>query len=116
MRDDDPHDPFLDKLEHLLDRAFRLPGTDRRFGLDGLIGLIPGVGDTATAVISGAFILAAWRRGARRRTMARMAGNIFLDWAVGAIPLVGDLFDFGFKANTRNLRILREEGRRKGSD
>lgn len=114
MQADEPDDPFLDKLEYLLDRAFRLPGTDRRFGLDGLLGLIPGVGDTATAVISGALILAAWRRGARRRTLARMAGNIALDWAVGTIPIVGDLFDFGFKANTRNLRILREEGRRWG--
>lgn len=110
-----PDDPFLDALEYWLDRAFRLPGTNRRFGFDGLIGLIPGVGDTATAIISAALILAAWRRGARRRTLARMAGNVLLDWAVGTIPLVGDLFDFGFKANTRNLRLLREEGRRGGT-
>ena len=109
-----PPDPLLDTLEYWLDRAFRLPGTDYRFGLDGLLGLIPGVGDTATAAISGTMILAALRRGARKRVIAQMAGNVLLDWIVGAIPLVGDLFDFGFKANTRNLRLLREEARRRG--
>lgn len=111
--DDGPADPVLDSLEFWLDRAFRLPGTDIRFGLDGILGLLPFVGDTATAAISSGIAVAAWRRGARKRTIVKMAGNVALDWAIGTIPLVGDFFDFGFKANTRNLRLLREESRRR---
>jgi hypothetical protein len=117
-----PADPFrpapetLEKLEFWLDRAFRVPGTDIRFGLDALLGLVPGFGDTATALISGAFIIAGWRAGARKRALAQMAWNVVVDWLVGLIPLVGDIFDVVHRANTKNLRLLREEIARQGAD
>lgn len=104
----------LETLEYWLDRSIRLPGTGMRFGLDGLLGLIPGVGDTATAVLSGYFIVAAVRMGARKRVVSAMVKNVAVDWAVGLIPVVGDLFDFAHKANTKNLRLLREERERLG--
>lgn len=99
----------LDALEHWLDRAFRLPGTSYRFGLDGLLGLVPGLGDTATAALSGYFMLEAWRMGARKRTILAMGKNVGVDWLVGTIPVIGDLFDFAHKANTKNLRLLKAE-------
>ena len=105
-------DERLAKLEHLFDRAYRFPGTDFRFGLDGILGLIPGIGDAATAAVSGALVLDAWKSGARKRTIAAMAKNVGVDFVVGSIPLVGDLFDFGFKANTKNIKLLRDERNR----
>jgi len=99
----------MERLERLLDQAFRVPGLGVRIGLDGLIGLVPGVGDTATAALAGLIVLAAWRRGARRRTLLRMGLNVGIDWLVGVVPLAGDLFDFAYKANMRNLRLLRED-------
>ncbi len=98
----------LDTLEFWLDRAFRVPGTNYRFGLDALIGLIPGVGDLATGAISGAFVLAAMRQGAPIGLIMRMCWNILVDLVLGAIPLVGDLFDLAHKANTKNLPLLKE--------
>jgi hypothetical protein len=102
-------DKALDALEKLLDRQLRLPGTQMRFGIDGLIGLIPGIGDVATAGLSSIIILESWKRGCRKRVLARMMVNLGLDAVLGSIPLLGDLFDFGFKANTKNLKLLREE-------
>ncbi|MFP4303362.1 DUF4112 domain-containing protein [Rhodosalinus sp.] len=99
----------LDRLGRALDAQWRVPGTGFRVGLDGLIGLIPGVGDTLAALPSAYIILRGWQLGARRRTLARMALNTGVDYVIGTIPLLGDLFDFGFKANLRNLRLLREE-------
>lgn len=104
-----PTDATLDRLEFWLDRAFRLPGTNIRFGLDALLGLFPGVGDTAIALISLAFIVAGWRMGCRKRVLAEMALNVGLDWAIGAIPIAGDIFDVAWRANTRNLALLRAE-------
>lgn len=100
---------WLDRLEFWLDRAFRVPGTDIRFGFDPILGLLPGVGDTATALISSALIVAGWRAGARKRVLGQMAWNVVVDWLVGSIPLVGDLFDVAHKANVKNARLLREE-------
>lgn len=99
----------LDRLEYWLDRAFRVPGTSMRFGLDGLLGLFPVVGDASTALLSGLFVTEAARLGARRSVLARMLWNVILDAGLGSIPLVGDLFDFAHKANSKNLRLLREE-------
>ena len=96
----------LTHLARLMDVQFRLPGTKFRFGLDGLIGLIPGVGDVIGTAVSAWIILEARRLGASRWTLTRMAGNVLLEMVVGTIPLVGDLFDFAFKANVRNLRML----------
>ncbi len=96
----------LRALARTLDLAFEIPGTGRRFGLDSVIGLIPGVGDAATAALSGYIVYEAWRLGASRATLGKMLGNIGLDFAAGSIPVLGDLFDFAFKANVRNLRLL----------
>lgn len=91
-----------------LDDRFRLPGTNIRIGLDGIAGLVPGVGDTATTAVSAWIILEAWRLGMPRRDLVAMAGAVGADWLIGLVPLVGDVFDIGFKANRRNIhRIFR---------
>jgi hypothetical protein len=97
----------LDRLATLLDTAYRVPGTNVRFGLDALIGLFPGVGDVASAALSAYLIYQARRLGVRRSAIARMIGNVALDMAVGALPLVGDAADVFWRANARNMRILR---------
>lgn len=99
----------LEALARLLDTRFTLPGTGVRFGLDGLLGLIPGVGDTVTGLISAYLIAEAAKMGARKRTVLRMAWNAGLDMVLGAIPVVGDLFDFAFKANRKNVGLLLRE-------
>lgn len=99
----------LDKIAHQLDARFRIPGTEVRFGWDTLVGLIPGVGDVATAGASLYLIAVAHRMGARKRTLTRMLGNAGVDWVIGSIPFVGDLFDLVFKANKRNVALLRRE-------
>jgi hypothetical protein len=96
----------LETLGSLLDSRFRLPG-GFRFGLDPLIGLVPGLGDAASAIIALYIVLEAWRLGASRGTLARMLLNVGLDLAVGVIPVVGDAADFVFKSNRRNLALLR---------
>lgn len=97
----------LDRLAWLLDDAIRVPGTKFRIGLDGLIGLIPGFGDLAGAAVSSYLVAQAARSGAPPSLLARMGLNILLEAVVGLVPLLGDLFDFGFKANARNVRLLR---------
>jgi hypothetical protein len=90
----------------MMDEAVRVPGTPLRIGLDGLLGLIPGVGDLAGGLLSSWFIVAAARLGAPPSVLARMGLNIGLDAVTGAVPLAGDLFDFAWKANRRNLALL----------
>lgn len=108
-------DHHLDSLESWLDTKFVLPGTGIRFGYDGLIGLIPGIGDIAAAGLSTVFIADAAKLGARKRVIAKMIANIGIDVVVGSIPLVGDLFDFAFRSNTKNLLLLKEERQRLAS-
>lgn len=96
----------IESLSRWLDSRFRLPGTNLRFGLDGVIGLVPGIGDTATTALGSYIILEAWRADMPKGTLARMGINLGLDWLVGTIPLIGDLLDFGFKANKRNADLL----------
>ncbi len=103
----DPEIARLDRLAVLLDARYRIPGTRIRFGVDSLIGLIPGIGDTAAALPSAYMIWRGYQRGVPRRVLARMAANTGIDYVVGAIPLVGDLFDVGFKANLRNAALMR---------
>jgi hypothetical protein len=108
----------LDKLAKLMDSQFRIPGTNIRFGWDALIGLIPGAGDVTTFLVSGYMIVVLSENGASGFVLARMALNIVIDALLGAIPVVGDLFDIAFKANQRNMTLLREhymEGRHGGS-
>lgn len=99
-------DRTLQALETLLDEAFRIPGTHIRFGIDGLVGLIPGLGDVLAGLLSLGFPLAAWVRGVPYVTLARMAANLGIGVLVGSVPLVGDLFDIAWKANRRNYGLL----------
>jgi hypothetical protein len=94
----------LKRLEQTLDRQFSLFGV--RFGLDGLLGLVPVLGDAIAAAMGLYLILEARRLGARRWTMARMLINWSVDSGLGAIPVIGDIFDIAFKSNTKNLRLL----------
>lgn len=97
----------LEALARLLDVAFILPGTNIRYGIDGLIGLIPVVGDVITTAISLWLVKEARAIGAPWHLTARMLGNVALDGAVGIVPIVGDAFDVMFRANVRNMRLLR---------
>jgi len=108
----------METLAKLMDAQFRIPGTDFRFGLDGLIGLIPGAGDLTTFAVSGYMLLILARNGASGYVLARMVLNILIDAVIGSIPLLGDVFDIAFKANMRNMRLMQEhyvEGRHRGS-
>jgi hypothetical protein len=97
----------LEMLAHWLDSVFQIPGLNIRFGLDVLLGLIPGLGDTATSFVSLYILQAATKAGVPRVTVARMALNIALDYIVGIVPVIGDLFDVYWKANNRNVALLR---------
>lgn len=92
-------------LARLLDSSIALPG-GYRIGLDGLIGLVPGIGDAAAASISAYIVIQAARLGASTTTLIRMMGNILLELIIGIVPVVGDLFDFVWKANNRNVALL----------
>lgn len=98
----------LDRLATLLDTAFVVPGTNIRFGADALIGLVPGIGDSVTTALAAWIVYEAHRLGVPRRVLIRMIGNVAIDGMVGAVPLFGDLFDVAFRANRRNVKILRE--------
>ncbi|MFK8053811.1 MAG: DUF4112 domain-containing protein [Woeseiaceae bacterium] len=110
---DDPARPIvtrevprhLKRLSHFLDNSIRLPG-GYRIGWDGVIGLIPGVGDIAGLVLSLYIISQAARLNVAKSSLIRMFANVGIETVIGAIPLVGDLFDFGFKANVRNLALI----------
>jgi hypothetical protein len=99
-------DENLDLLSHVLDDWFRIPGTSFRFGIDGIVGLIPGVGDILGGVASCIIVLAAWFRGVPNITIARMVANVAIEVAFGTVPFVGDLFDIAWKANRRNYALL----------
>jgi len=98
----------LEAIADWLDSKFVIPGTKLRFGLDFVLGILPGVGDGVAAVPAAYLILEAQRLGAPPALLMRMGFNVLLDLAVGAIPLVGDLFDLGFKANRRNIALLKQ--------
>lgn len=90
----------------LLDSQWRIPGTKIRFGLDPILGLVPGAGDAVSLAISAWIVAEARRHGVPRRVLARMISNVLLDLATGVIPVVGDLVDVAVKANIRNLRLM----------
>ena len=90
----------------VLDDAIRVPGTDIRFGIDPLVGLVPGLGDLLGGAASAYIILEAARAGAPASVLARMALNVGIDTLIGGIPVVGDLFDFAWKSNARNVKLL----------
>jgi hypothetical protein len=108
----------IERLARLMDAQFRIPGTDIRFGLDGLIGLIPGAGDLSTFAVSGYMIWIMANNGASGYLLARMVLNVLIDAIVGSVPILGDLFDVAFKANMRNMQLMQEhykEGQHRGS-
>jgi Domain of unknown function (DUF4112) len=104
-----PSNEHLDYIASLLDDMWRIPGTKVRFGLDALIGWIPGIGDVMAGAASCVIVFASWRRGVAPVTLARMVANILLETAVGGVPVVGDVFHIFWKANRRNYRILIRE-------
>lgn len=97
----------LEVLAHLLDSAIQIPGTNLRIGLDALLGVIPGLGDVGTSLLSILILREAQRRGVSKLTMIRMTTNLLIDAAMGSIPILGDAFDIYWKANNRNVALLR---------
>jgi hypothetical protein len=96
----------LRRVGVLLDNAIPIPGTRFRLGLESLIGLVPGIGDVIGSLLSLYIIVEAHRMGVPRSVLARMGWNVAIDTLVGEVPILGDLFDIGFKANLRNLALL----------
>lgn len=108
----------VSKLVKLMDSAFKIPGTNRTFGIDPILNLIPYGGAIAGFAISSYLILSMIKNGASSKVLGKMIGNIILDAIVGAIPILGTVFDFMFKANKRNLILATEyfeEGKHRGS-
>jgi hypothetical protein len=97
----------VESMERLLERAFVIPGTEMRIGLDAIVGLVPVVGDLVTTAMGAWLVWEARNLGMSKLQLVRMGGNIGIDALVGAVPLVGDLFDFAFRSNSRNLKILK---------
>jgi len=106
------------RLVYLLDEQFRIPGTKFRFGLDPIMNLVPFLGDMTGFVISAGLLLTMAKKGAGNKLVVLMSINILLDATIGAIPFLGQVFDFYFKANSRNLNLMKEhyiEGKHEGS-
>ena len=99
-------DENLDLLAHVLDDWFRIPGTSIRFGLDGIVGLIPGIGDILGGLASCIIVVAAWFRGVPYIGLLRMVVNLGVEVIIGAVPFLGDAFDIAWKANRRNYALL----------
>lgn len=98
----------LDQLSRAMDGLFRIPGTGWRIGLDALVGLVPGVGDFATTAVSLYILAAGVRYRVPKVTLLRMASNIAVDYLIGAVPFIGDLFDVAWKSNQMNVELLRQ--------
>jgi hypothetical protein len=96
----------LRRLAWLVDGVFRLPGTRFRFGLNSLVGITPVAGDALLALVSLYIVLEGYRLGASRQDVGRMLANVAVETAAGSVPVLGDLFDMGYKANLRNLAII----------
>ena len=102
----------IERVTDLMERAIRIPGTRIRFGLDPILGFVfPEGGDVIGAVVSVCLVLASVRHGLPKAVIARMVFNIALDYLIGSVPLIGDMFDFAWKANTRNLELLKKHSR-----
>lgn len=109
---------WVNRIAYLMDNQFRFPGTKFRFGLDPLLNLIPFAGDMAGMVISAGLLLALARKGASNKLVVLMSLNVLLDATIGAIPIIGQIFDFFFKANSRNIKLMQEhyiENKHQGS-
>ena len=109
---------WVDRASHLMDEQFRLPGTDFRFGLDPILNFIPIAGNLGGFAVSTVLLLTMAKHGVSRKVLILMTLNVILDSTIGAIPLIGNIFDFAYKANTRNVKLLKEhydEGKHQGS-
>lgn len=109
---------WLERMANQLDAKYKLPGTRFKFGLDPIIGIIPGIGDAVTMVFSSALVVVMLKEGASGKVVVKMFGNILLDTIIGSIPIIGVIFDAWFKANNRNIRLLKEyyeQGKHRGS-
>ena len=109
---------WVERIAYLLDERFRIPGTKFRFGLDPILNLIPVAGDLSGFVLSATLILTMAKNGASGKIVALMGINALLDAAIGGIPVLGQVFDFFYKANSKNIRLLKEhyeEGKHQGS-
>ena len=109
---------WVDGMSRMLDTKFRIPGTGTRFGLDFILGLVPGAGDLLSLGMSGILVATMAKNGASPRLAAKMLFNVGLDATVGAVPILGNLFDLFYKANYRNAELMREyygEGKHQGS-
>jgi len=113
-----PQLKWIDGFSRLLDTKFRIPGTGVRFGLDFLLGLVPGAGDVVSLGMSGILVATMARNGASPMLAAKMMFNVALDAIVGTVPVIGNIFDLFYKANYRNAMLMREyyqEGQHQGS-
>ena len=104
----------LDFIARLLDTAFIVPGTNIRFGIEAVIRLMPGIGDSVASALSCVILIEAHRLGVPRAVLVRMIANVLLEGTAGAVPVVGDMFDIIFRANRRNIRIVRDYMQREG--
>ncbi|HEY0223891.1 MAG TPA: DUF4112 domain-containing protein [Pseudolabrys sp.] len=104
----------LDALAKLFDTAFIVPGTNVRFGVEAVMRLVPGVGDAAATALSCWLLYEAHQLEVPKHVFARMVANVAIEGVVGAVPVFGDLFDVGFRANRRNVKILQEHFEREG--
>ena len=98
----------VEAMEKVLERAFVIPGINRPIGVDSIVGLIPVVGDIATALMGAYIVWEARNLGMTKLQLTRMAANVGIDTALGAIPFAGDVFDFFWRSNTKNLKIIRK--------
>jgi hypothetical protein len=113
-----PELDLIERVTRLMDNAFRIPGTNIRFGLDPILGLFPFIGDLISYGISSSLVLAMVRKGASGKLVVKMIGNITLDYIVSNVPVLGYIVDFGYKANERNFNLLKEhleDGKHHGS-
>ena len=104
----------IDMLSKLFDTAFTLPGSNVRFGVEALMRLVPGIGDAAASALSCYLLYEAHRLEVPQQVFARLVANVAIEGIVGAVPVFGDLFDVGFRANRRNVAILKEHFEREG--
>jgi hypothetical protein len=108
---------WVERIAYLFDEQFRIPGTKFKFGIDPIINLLPVAGDAAGFMVGAALVLTMAKHGVSRKVLILMMLNLMLDGLIGSIPLIGQLFDFYYKANTRNIKLLKEhyeEGKHQG--
>ena len=109
---------WVERVSYLMDESLKIPGTNFRFGLDPILNLIPFVGDISGFAVSGMLVLTMAKKGVSNKVIVLMVLNIVLDFVIGAIPIIGNIFDFTYKANSRNIKLLKEhysENKHQGS-